>query len=509
MPGSEWIALRSIDDSKTVSKKSNISNITTAAPPTVTSSAAPTSSTPSSQTHLADVNLQIFFPLIEVCKALRGSTNGGFPIASEIAAQLEGLHSSRTKELGIEQGVYWQAKVKNFAQYLDLAERAGVARLRDYTAPGGGPTQQTVQIHPKSERLYTSTIVSPATPGVVNGGSSNSNIKENDKPSTSTKGEGAFLYAHQPSGERINVDYFPLANLLISQRREGKLTSTEGFVGGIMAKNFRSSQFCNTKEGFAKYLARAQRDDIVQVVEGPLGQRLIILSEWLRDPAEKSGTNDSAPAMTRSTSSSKGALANGKKSSSRDPAAAAAAGTSTKEGEAGQDDESNWVDDDSGNSTDGMVQLQDEQETKSVEENDAEALEEGVTSPLAPLPSVEVKAATKEDRARFKPLVETLVHLRREMNAQDPLKKRVECIAPLRSRVSAEMVRLNSPSSQQQPGAWYQSYGVGGFEEYAQQAQEKGFVVSLDGTKKRIRLSRKYESMFFSHEIEEAAEGKE
>lgn len=483
-PGMEWIALRSIHEGTLSNLKTLEKNAS--APPIPNSSNIPD-------------DIAIFHPLIEVYKSIKaGLPKAEYPTVTQMTAQL-----TRMWEVGLRDA-YAQAGVNNFTAYMALAEEANVGRLAKTESK---PYTNIVQIHPKYANLHTGiitpssneakmidtskTTVPPAGPSglasilglgkkskdketkeaketkdvketkekskqKINETNEIKEAKENGKsasndlvPSTPLKGneKSTLFHAHQPSGEKIHVSYFPLCNLLLTQRSEGKMTSSDSFVQSVLVKHPKIAHFVTTPEQFASYVSRAERDDII-ISEGKTGKRLLRLHPRLCVGEEE---HNKRRAITGVNS---GIM---KRSDSTEPIF--------------------------------TILQREKKETlpDSTEMTTSEEIEETNVANFG------IEPATPQERVKFKPLVDTLVSLRREapdVNTKSQL-----------SKVSSTLV-ANHPIDGKivSPGTWIQMQGYSSFVEYYQAAEKKGFIHLMKNevdAKDRIRLAKKYEAMFF------------
>jgi hypothetical protein len=415
-------------------------------------------------------DITIFYPLIELYHQVKAELpKSEYPTVSQMTAQV-----TRMWEVSMRDA-YGRANVKTFAAYMDLAEQAKVGRL---VKLGTKTSITIVHIHSKYVNMVmspkksdaklrdaskTDMVTSESSSGLAGVIKKNKELKEAKElkeqaengsaivntetisPQKSSSNEkNTLLHAHLPSGEKIHVSYFPLCNTLLTQRAEGKMTSLDTFIQGVLSKHNKIYHFVNTPEQFASYIARAERDNIV-ICEGKPGKRFIRLAPRLCIGEEEHNR------LRRE----KYAAENGSKESSTP-----------------------------------VVTIMQRQRSKSSEEEVAKVIEEQSSVSL----EFGTEPATPAERVKFKPLVDVLVSLRRdspETNKEAPLSK-VSSTLISHCPIEGKLVS---------PGVWIQSQGYSGFVEYFQAAQKKGFIHLIksvdDKVVLRIRLAEKYEAMFF------------
>ena len=443
-PGREWLALRSIEG-------------TPAAAPRGTERA----STPKEVAVRQEITS--FYPLIEVYKSLKaGLPATEYPTATQISDSL-----AKMSDVGLGD-VYGQAGVSNFSEYIRRAYHAKVGRL--VRTEGSSPVE-TVQLHPKYATMHTGVIVpsniearmidtsktvmsapSPAegstTPaktgyvGILPIGKKmfkdSKESKENGQPAPSSGkniDKGNLYYSHLPSCEKIHVSFFPLANLLLTQRSEGKYTSTEPFVHSILAKHPKVSHFVSTPEGFATYIARAERENIISIeskgtVRGMrLDPRLCVgeIDSWQAEPEKADGTMKQLDSSTAD-------------------AAPPARRMDTETGD------------------------------------------------RSPSPSFATEPATSQDRIKFKPLVDALVLLRRDSPAEntEAQQSKVSSMLVAHHPLDGKVV---SPGAWIQAQGYS---GFADFYQAAQRKGFVHLIRGEGASpKERIRLAHRYEAMFF------------
>ena len=415
-------------------------------------------------------DITLFYPLIEVYKAAReGLPKGEYPTVAQMTAQV-----TRMWEVSMRDA-YERANVKTFAAYMELAEQAKIGRLVKLDTK---PAVTIVHIHSKYVNLLltpssseaklsqepSKTIMPESSNGTAALLKKNKEAKEGKEVKENGKGPSSIemttpqksneknplLHAHLPSGEKIHVSYFPLCNVLLTQRAEGKGTSSEAFLQGILSKHNKISHFVSTPEQFASYLGRAERDNIVLCEGSKPGKRYIRLAPRLCVGEEEHNRQRREKYATEN---------NG-----------------TKEASPGV-----------------VTILQREKKEDRAEQGKADELE-GEDVGLAISSDFGSEPATPQERVKFKPLVDVLVSLRRELpetNTEAAL-----------SKVSSSLVSHCAIDGKiVSPGAWIQAQGYSSFVEYYQSAQKKGFIHLIksvdDKVVHRMRLAEKYEAMFF------------
>lgn len=501
--GMEWIALRNRGPvPQTILKRPS--------PDDVPANAA---STP------AGNEIAIFYPLIEAYKALKaGMPATKEPLAREVALQLNNMKQSGFAD------PYTQANVSSFDQYIKLAFRARVARLAPAERGEIGPV---VHLHPRYATMHTG-LVMPSNPTARMMDTTNvpapearqnrfaallSNRKPDadidgapSAPATLASGKenfGAYdnekgkVYPHQPSGEQIHITYFPLANMLLTQRAEGNLATPETLVHATISKHYKMGRLVQDMEAFGEYISRATADDIVTVTNVG-GERFVQLHPRL---CKGEGENRH-----------KG-FAKGYNSYVR---------FDRSEDHADQRNSIQTFDEESASP----------QSTHKETLNSVRSKSPSVTLPdpiIMPSPQFASVPSTAQDRLQLKPLVDALVLLRKRATAkaancatkQERMTMLASAIEPLRATVATTLVKAASGTVEAAkpmrdvngagtsgsenelapalaPGAWLQMHGYNSFGDLFGEAERKGFVhlVIRDG-RERVRLAKRYEDMFF------------
>lgn len=494
-PGMEWIALRSIHDNATLKLKAaektaaernaagqgavstngkKVEAITHAKAvepsPVKPSEGAKKAEIPKEKERSSNIDdITLFYPLIEVYKAARADLpKGEYPTVAQVTAQVTKMWEVSMRD------AYEKADVKTFAAYMELAEQAKIGRLVKLDTK---PAVTIVHIHSK----YVSMLSSPSSSETkLSQEASKTSIldpivgpsakktkelkevkeaKENGKTASSiemtmpqkSNDKNPLLHAHLPSGEKIHVSYFPLCNVLLTQRAEGKATSSEAFLQGVLSKHNKISHFVSTPEQFASYLGRAERDNIVLCEGSKVGKRIVRLAPRLcvgeeehnrqrreKYAAENSGAKEPSPT--------------------------------------------------------GVVTILQREKKEEKQDNEGLDDQQGEDVGIVVSPDFGSESATPQERVKFKPLVDVLVSLRRESPEENT--------EAALSRVSSTLVHHCAIDGKVvSPGAWIQSQGYSGFVEYYQSAQKKGFVHLIKSVDEkvvlRMRLAERYEAMFF------------
>ncbi|CAO1630119.1 unnamed protein product [Parajaminaea phylloscopi] len=263
----------------------------------------------------------------------------------------------------------------------------------------------------------------------------------NGKKSAYDAGHEIYL-AHQPSGTKISVAFFPLANALLFQRREGQTYSTEKVLHIVVSKHKHLGSHFKDPEVFHQYILRAEREGIITMEPGlKEGTRHIVLAPKLRDPNETSA-------------------------SGRD-----------KKGE--------------------EVRLHDGNDTSppSSTKSDSPRLERRLAAPSSSesdpfkVTTSNRRTPTVEDRTRFKPLMDVLIALRK----RSVLRPRGDqFVSALESRQAGSEGWKNAEAK----SAWLDSHEAEDELDYCVQAQQFGFVtVKMTDEGWSVRLSDKYEAL--------------
>lgn len=97
-----------------------------------------------------------------------------------------------------------------------------------------------------------------------------------------------LMLPHKPSGVKIPVLFFPLANALLFQRRDGQYYSTEKSLHTIVSKHKSVGHLYRDLHTFQQYVDRAEREGIVSIEPGfKEGSRHVRLTAALCNPKEK------------------------------------------------------------------------------------------------------------------------------------------------------------------------------------------------------------------------------
>ncbi|KAN0061745.1 hypothetical protein ACQY0O_005737 [Thecaphora frezii] len=478
-PGTEWVGLA--DSYATAATTAAAQARARVGPPGTPAQSSPipnrskpvpaagaTTTTPSDPS-VADI--RAFYPLIEICKEQKAQGNPK-PLSAYVGTQLT---------LMARQGIvdaYGMAGVSSWRDYIAAAERAGVARASSYNSDG----VYVVELHPKY--LYAQTnqptpsagripdTATTPTPSIEKKagkkGMMNSLGSFSLKPSMPSKDvvlpTGTSLF----NGHEIPAKFCGMAQVLLEQMNEGRNYSTDYFLHSIIGSSRATHglRLKNTDE-FQAFVEEAVSEQIITTETGfKPGVRHVRLHPRIIAPGPMTElATDAALSRSRSV----------------DCAAATAIGarreTSGSNGK-GKEREA----------TEKQKRTQEMLQQLSWErEQAAEAVRtsSGVVPP--------------NDRLRFKILVDILTELRSSQGSTKVNK----------ARVSSELVKRNpGPGGM---GAFYQTLGSTGFTDYVEQARKAGFVVvgrdegggeaaaswPIEGDY-WIRLSSRYESMFFS-----------
>ena len=383
-----------------------------------------------------DANVHLFFPLIEVHKSIK-STGSSKPLAAEVSRQLSSL-----QHLGSD--VYAKAGCKGFKEYISLAERYGIGRLREAESPG----VFTVQIHPRYSEIYTNQVTASASrivdttmnrndvatrPNAAStaklskaatkeAGKNGNSSKDRTDASQSEKEDTAVLASvrqrnshtssYDPKAKGQNVwngktypeEFVLLVKALLDQRDEGRFYSVDSFLHKLLNK--LGVKGIKKGEDFAEYLARAKTAEVIEIQPGFIpNTRHVRLHRSLTagSPKEDHSGSESSFSRTASSESAKQVTKSAPSGSGGNRRARAV-----------------WDDHVSG-----------------------------------------------EDNERFWPLIGTLAQIYEE--EKQPTASR--------SRLSGDIPkRFPMEGASTWTGAWYQRREVNGFWEYATLASEKGYV---------------------------------
>ncbi|MCO5585205.1 hypothetical protein L7F22_039137 [Adiantum nelumboides] len=449
-----------------------------------------------------DGKIEPFFPLIEAYKSLKA----GLPATKEPTARSISDALDAIAEIG-QFDPYKAAGVKTFDHYIKTAFKARVARL----APGDNgpvvemyPTYATMHTglimpsNPSARMLDTANISAPESKpnrlaNILLGSKQDSESKNVALPSPS-KGSAqdiskdrsyepfklpASYFAHQPSNEMINVSFFPLANYLLTRRLEGEFSVPENQVHNSVNKHHKLGKSVQSWRQFKGYLQCAIEERIITIIDTRDHEyKYVRLHERLTKGAESgkhlgfqkghyssySKTNDTKDANVQQDTS---ALPTGPKQSPT---------KSTREEKVNKEDIEDHV------------------------------------RPIIDQPSAQFNTipSTSADRQKFKILIEMLVSMRKEavLKAKDASgQERKEILKagmePVQLKVASGMMDEDQKKAEESkqpptPATWLQKHGFSSFSNLFKEAEQKGFVhLFIRDHKNCIRLSQKYEDMFF------------
>lgn len=449
-----------------------------------------------------DGKIDPFFPLIEAYKSLKaGLPETKEPSARSIADALDAI-----AERG-QFDPYKAAGVKTFDHYIKTAFKARVARL----APGDdGPV---VEMHPAFATMHTGLIM-PSNPsarmldtanipapesksnrfaGLLSSSKQESEFRNASLPSPS-KGNAqdiskdrsyepfklpASSFAHQPSNEMINVTFFPLVNFLLTRRLEGDFSVPENQVHTSVSKHHKLGKSVQSWRQFKGYLQCAIEEKIVTIIDTRDHEYKYVR---VHDRLTKGADSGKHLGFQKGHYSTYGKT------------------NDTKDSGAQQE-------------TSSSIALPKQSPTKSTKEEKVKKEEkEDHVRPIVDQPSAQFNTipSTPADRQKFKMLIEMLVSIRKEailkakevkgQEQTDLLKAGME---PVQLKVATRMMdedekKLGDSKQPPTPAAWLQKYGFSSFSNLFKEAEQKGFVhLSVRDNKNCIRLSKKYEDMFF------------
>ncbi|PWN33376.1 uncharacterized protein FA14DRAFT_61589 [Meira miltonrushii] len=444
-----------------------------------------------------DGKIEPFFPLIEAYKSLKA----GLPATKEPSARSISDALDAIAERG-QFDPYKAAGVKTFDHYIKTAFKAKVARL----APGdNGPV---VEMHPNFATMHTGLIM-PSNPSARMLDTANipapeskpnrltnllsGNKQENDSknvalpsPSKSSAQDiskdrsydpfklPSSYFAHQPSNEMINVSFFPLVNFMLTRRLEGDFSVPENQVHMSVSKHHKLGRSVQSWRQFKGYLQVAIEEKIVTIIDTRDHEyRYVRLHDRLTKGAD-SGKHLGFQKGHYST--------HGKTNDNAAQQETSAVPTGPKHSP-----------------------------TKPTREPKKDEKEDHVR-PIVEQPSAQFNTipSTSADRQKFKTLIEILVSIRKEAIAKakdltgqeqkDILKAGTE---PVQLKVATGMMdedgkKAGESKQPPTPAAWLQKNGFSSFSDLFKEAEQKGFVhLFVRENKSYVRLSQKYEDMFF------------
>lgn len=444
-----------------------------------------------------DGKIEPFYPLIEAYKSLKA----GLPATKEPSSRSIADALDAIAEKG-QFDPYKAAGVKTFDHYIKTAFKAKVARL----APGdNGPV---VEMHPNFATMHTGLIM-PSNPSarmldtanipapeskpnrlanLLSGNKQESDSKNVALPSPSKSSAQdiskdrsydpfklpSSYYAHQPSNEMINVSFFPLVNFMLTRRLEGDFTVPENQVHVSVSKHHKLGKSVQSWRQFKGYLQVAIEEKIVTIIDTRDHEYKYVR---LHDRLTKGADSGKHLGFHRGHYSTHGKT-NGNGAEQETSAVPAGPKQSP---------------------------------TKPTRELKKEDKEDHVR-PIVEQPSAQFNTipSTSADRQKFKMLIEILVSMRKDaitkskdFNGQeqkDILKAGTE---PVQLKVATGMMdedekKAGESKQPPTPAAWLQKYGFSSFSNLFNEAEQKGFVhLFTRDNKKCVRLSEKYEDMFF------------
>ncbi|KAK0553785.1 hypothetical protein OC861_000817 [Tilletia horrida] len=371
------------------------------------------------------------------------------------------LFVSRSIDRLIAQGVadpYRQAGVTNFSQYLAAAERAGVARAQG-DAMKLHPKfvgAQTTAITPAVNRIPDTAVVAANVSGPVGAINKANTLASNIK----TKIASAFSTPKLSEDEVRQALYKGLIECLREQRAEKHFYSADFFIQLVLARLPGGEKIGKSLDRFNAFLGEAERDGVVLLEPGfGNGRRHVRLApKWYEAGTATESMGDDTlpvagfelpPTHGRSGSTELGLipssvlpsiLPNSDKSSNVElPPVPKLGGleSTTRNGSSGSEQfvyaSSKQAATNEGSSSNTSTSLASEASKAGTTSTNTAAGPRDASSE----PSNSASAAASE-RARFKPLVDALVHLRREYQIVYPSMEQLH--AELRERASTPAV---------------------------------------------------------------------
>lgn len=461
---------------------------------------------PAAMIETEDGKLEPFFPLIEAYKTLKaGLPSTKEPSARSIADALDAI-----AERG-QFDPYKAAGVKTFDHYIKTAFKARVARL----APGeNGPV---VEMHPTYATMHTGLIM-PSNPSarmldtatisapenkqnrfatLLSGTKQENESKSVPLPLPSSKSNAqdiskdrsfepfnmpSSFYAHQPSNEMINVAFFPLANFLLTRRMEGDFSVPENQVHLSVSKHHKLGKSVQSWRQFKGYLQSAIEEKIVTIIDTRDHEYKYLR---LHDRLTKGAESGKHLGFQKGHNSAYNKANEPKEENNHQESIVPPTG--------------------SRNMPNKLIR------------DEKEAYQDHVR-PIIEQPSAQFNTipSSPADRQKFRMIIEILVTMRKEAierakNANGKEEKEIirAGMEPAQIKVATNLIeedqKKSGDSKQQQqltPAAWLQMYGFNSFSDLFNEAEQKGFVhLFLRENKRCLRLSEKYEQMFFPDSV--------
>lgn len=507
-PGTEWVALRSLDPESSkaiptirdsvpphVSSQEPLHHRNETPKVPVTRAAEASNTTDSDDEALAPP--EEFIPLIHATYIAERRTRRSPPLASDVGAALDEIIANGrvtcppTMTPGSKAfGTYITIAYKHRVAKLTPSERSGVSALqispaysayinqlrkKDGKLSSGektpsdpasaflrlfadrqGPATAAApnMAHTTSQDstgVYKSPFPRGGTDALQDGAKTFLDSPRSTFPWSSSK-KSAYDVAsdvtlpHSPSGTKILVKFFPLANCLLFQRRGGHYYSTEKEVYSVVSKHKHVGHQIKDAQAFEDYLKEAERAGIITMEPGfKEGSRHVRLSPNLCDPAERSEERgDRLPVAGADPFA-------GRPSSPSSPGSSPSLSPPTR-----------------------RRQLS----SSSASDHDSEIIR---------------RAPTIQDRTRFKPLMDVMIALRKQ-NLTRP--RGDQFASALESRQTAG----EGWKSAEIKRTWFQERNARNERDYCGQAQTFGFVVIDVGPANgesgwSIRLSERYEAL--------------
>ncbi|CAO1625485.1 unnamed protein product [Jaminaea pallidilutea] len=529
-PGTEWVALRTIDPDQRSARPNGTGTSQNQAIPIKPQASATSNATPKAQSQNNTGRVdggqskdeafnfpeeQVlpppdgFVPLVRAIYIAEERFQRSPPIASHVGECLDELIVA-----GKTEDPYAMQGIKSMGAYINLAYKQRVARLTPtekhgvaalqvspaYSAwldklrlqggklPVGGHTTSSDPEQSTAASIQRTPIIPTGSsqtdkskvdqlPSFVDDKSSNTQQSSSKYPaggSTRTK-----MLPHKPSGCPIQVMYFPLANALLFQRQwEGEPVGTDKKLYSVMSVHKHAGHLVRTESAWEKFLSDAQREDIIVLEQDPVRGRLIRLAPRLAVGDEGSDVWKTDEEEVTDGASA-GSLSPTPLHRKLQPSAPASSSNSFQHNAIARSNSA----------------MNASQEQKSSPEVASTASSLG--NPGAP---------TLEDRLRFKPLMDAMIALNKD-GLSNPRRTQVY------RRLAEKYPVLAVPKSETPDGdpsaaaaatTWFNERGAGSMSEYCRQAETLGFVTigekqargDVEGKmSKTLQLTERYASL--------------
>lgn len=434
-----------------------------------------------------------FEPLFNAVVLAEQACRRSPPIASVVGAQLNAA---------IENGLpspYEAAGVRTWGTYITAAFKARVAKLTPSEREGVAALAINPAYEPYVQKLRTSLPfgepwVPPQIEPQAPGSSQDTPTSSPQRPSSPSKKAASILPSifrkkssdgtpnskktaydagpelklpHSPSGTIIKVTYFPLANVLLHERRGGQYYCTDTHLHSVVSKHKHMGSKLKTFDAFSQYLEAAESEGVCTIEAGfKPGTRHVRLADRLRDPNENRDLHQKESLPPAGADPTEPMLFPGPDAGTRKRTESALSAATSKGKE------------------------------KAVEGTGAIAAPGKLNGSTSSTESEVAGAgaapgsmtATEADRRRFKPLMDVMFWFAKQSPAE---------LRPRRSIVYGMLLDRWSPGGSLQP--WLEEHGASSIGDYTRQAEKFGFILcerdtKPDGTQgsKLLRLAPKY-----------------